>query len=181
MDGEALPLIEDEGMLEAIRDASNSIVTPDTMAFLMPDTYRDNRQFISAHAVVDEDVIPAGYLSTLGGATNFVPIRTQANQNTISMTWPRIRCTGGHLRIARPRLRASSPPICLTFTSATWVRCWRTWTRALTRIVWLRALSITSTTTPCQTKANNGEPAGKELAPYVVMVAGGKKRIERSR
>ena len=171
LDSEALPLIEDEGVLEAIRDASNSIVTPDTMAFLMPDTYQDNRQFISAHGVVDEDVIPAGYLSTQGGTTNFVPYpdagKPKYNINDLATdsvhgadATNRAAKIAGIITTNLPDFHQRDLGSLLAGLDAS------TYPNRLAASI---VDYVDNDTVP--TKANNGEPAGRELAPYVVMVA----------
>lgn len=73
VDSTNFPLVLDATALANITNNASNIVTADTLAVILGSSYSTNKHLVSAQSVIDEDIIPAGYLTTNGGVTNFVP------------------------------------------------------------------------------------------------------------
>lgn len=75
VDSAHAPIITNAAKVAAISNAGRSVIaTSDTLGLgdLLGEAYRTNKHLVSIHSAIDEDIIPAGYLTVVGATTNFV-------------------------------------------------------------------------------------------------------------
>jgi hypothetical protein len=63
LDSEYIKLVSDQGQIDQIKDAKNAILTKRTLALLVgKEAFEKYKHLLSDHNVIEEDVIPAGYI-----------------------------------------------------------------------------------------------------------------------
>jgi type II secretory pathway component PulK len=171
LDSEAAPIVADEAEVSRIQDAAGNILTPQTLALLLGADFESVKHLVSVHTAIDEDIIPSGYLVKNASGTNFAAYADAGKPkynlndlatNTIHGSSAEVRA----LKIAG--IISSNLPDFFRrdVGSATAGLAGNLYpTRLAASIVdYIDADAI-------PTAGLDGEPAGKELAPYVVMVA----------
>lgn len=165
VDSDALPVISSQQEVNEIINASNRLVTPQTLALLMSADYESFKHLLSIHTAIDEDIIPAGYLNA---STNFVPYadagKPKYNINDLatdsSPAQGRATNIAGIISRNLPEFTERDMGSRLANLDSQLYP---------TRIAASVVDYVDGDTEP--TIGLNGEPAGRELAPYVVMVA----------
>lgn len=171
VDTEGAPIVAGASAIQSILQASNQIVTPQTIAFVSGLDFEPIKHLVSVHQVIDEDIIPTGYLAEEGAAAGFVAYvdggKPKYNLNDLATN-----TTYGD----SPEKRAVKIAGIISSNLPDFFR--RDAGSALgglseavypTRLAASIVDYIDTDTIP--TAGLDGEPAGKELAPYVVMVA----------
>jgi type II secretory pathway component PulK len=169
VDTEGAQIVAGAGAIQSILQASNQIVTPQTIAFVSGSDFESIKHLVSVHTAIDEDIIPSGYLVT----TNFVAY-ADAGKSKYNLNDLATNTTHGAsaeeratnlARIISANLpdfyRRDAGSIAQGFVNANSLYP----TRVAAGIVDYVDSDSTATL------GLNGEPAGKEVTPYVVMVA----------
>jgi Tfp pilus assembly protein PilX len=171
VDTDGARIVADENAIESILQASNQITTPQTLAFLSGTDFEAIKHLVSVHRAIDEDIIPSGYLVTTESGTNFMAYsdggKPKYNLNDLATNTThgaspeeRAKKIAGIISANLPEFHRRDKGSVAADLSADLY---------LTRIAASIVDYIDDDDRP--TAGLNGEPAGKDLQPYTVMVA----------
>lgn len=164
-------VVSNATQLNAVRARSKAMLTPHTLAQELGSAYyASNKHLISIHTAVDEDVIPAGYLTVAGGVTNFVAYadagKPKYNLNELATNLFYGTSASARATNIANIISSNLPTFYLRDPSLI------SSGEDLTGMKYLRRLAasivdyVDTDTVP--TLVNGGEPAGRELAAYAV-------------